>query len=407
MFRLLLIAALALLAIGCKQSQSPAAAAAPVEQAPPDSVAAQPYDYTQVSLPPEQLRGQDLADPQAHWLWVMDPMLNAMPDGRAYLIDGDAGRFLGMLNTGYSFVSLSLPPAYDWIYAAETYYSRHTRGDRTDVVSVYDRNSLVPVQEIVIPTKRASTIPRLSNAAITDDGRFMVVYNFTPAPSLSIVDLASRSFVHEAQIPGCAMAYPTGPRQLFSLCGDGRILVLNLDDTGTVASRFYSDVFYSLEDPITESGTRYADRWIFASADGDAYEVTVGADDVAVEIWPLMGAEGEPSNRWIGGMQHLAVHEAQGELYSITHPGTQRDYEAAGDQIWVYDLKQRKQVRVLELAQPANSIVVSQDAQPLLFVLPLANELHIYDAVTGALNHTMTELGLTPMLMATPLGAQR
>lgn len=405
MFRLVVTLFLVLTLPGCEQTEPPVVSSESETNPSPETSVGKPYDYAQVSLPPEQLRGQALSEPQPHWVWVMDPMLNAMPDGRAYLIDGAAGRILGMLNTGYSFVSLSLPPAYDWIYAAETYYSRHTRGERTDVVSVYNRNTLAPVEEIVIPTKRASTIPRLSNAAVTDDGRFMMVYNFTPAPSVSIVDLVNRSFVYEAQIPGCAMIYPTGPRQFFSLCGDGRILVLTLDDSGKVQTRFNSEPFYSLDDPITEAGVRYEDRWIFASADGEAYEVAVGADSVTVVTWPLISSGSQ--NRWIGGMQHLAVHEARGELYSVTHEGAQRDYEAAGDEVWVYDIDARSRVRVLELAQPANSILVSQDPEPLLFVLPLANELDIYDAVSGELKHSMSEIGLTPMLMATPLGVQR
>ena len=121
--------------------------------------------------------------PAAHWVWVLDAALSSMPDGRAYLFDADSGASLGSLNTGYSFVAFALPRAYDGIYSAETYYSRHTRGVRTDVVSVYDPVTLSPGFEIALPAKRASTIPRLNDSALTDDDRFMAVFNLTPATS--------------------------------------------------------------------------------------------------------------------------------------------------------------------------------------------------------------------------------
>ena len=66
------------------------------------------------------------AVPGKHWLWVDDAVLNFMIAGRASLIDGDSGRFLGMVNTGYSFTQLTLPADHSWIYSAETYYSRYT-----------------------------------------------------------------------------------------------------------------------------------------------------------------------------------------------------------------------------------------------------------------------------------------
>ena len=90
-----------------------------------------------------------------HWVWVSDMVWNAMPDGRATLVNADNGNMLGMLSTGYSFNSLSLPTEFGEVYSAETYYSRITRGERTDVVSVYDARNLSPIAEIEIPAKRA------------------------------------------------------------------------------------------------------------------------------------------------------------------------------------------------------------------------------------------------------------
>src|SRR5580692_971088 len=38
-----------------------------------------------------------------HWVWVNDFVFPHMTDGQARLIDGDSGRFLGMLSTGFGF----------------------------------------------------------------------------------------------------------------------------------------------------------------------------------------------------------------------------------------------------------------------------------------------------------------
>ena len=52
-------------------------------------------------LPPEPMDVERLsARPGPHWVWVNDVSFFAFPDGRAFLVDGDAGRLLGMLSTG-------------------------------------------------------------------------------------------------------------------------------------------------------------------------------------------------------------------------------------------------------------------------------------------------------------------
>ncbi|MFX8934007.1 amine dehydrogenase large subunit, partial [Acinetobacter baumannii] len=74
------------------------------------------------------------------------------------------------------------------IYSPETYFSRGTRGERTDVVTLYDPAHLSVIGEISVPPKRSSNMPMLSNAQLTDDGRFLMIYNFTPAQSITVVD---------------------------------------------------------------------------------------------------------------------------------------------------------------------------------------------------------------------------
>jgi len=150
---------------------------------------------------------EQLSQPTPHWVWVNDMAFFAFPDGKAFLVDGDSGRMLGMLSTGYSFTSVLIPKTRAVIYAPETYFSRGTRGTRTDVVTIYDPMQLHPVGEIDIPPKRASLMPMPGAQALTDDDRFLLIYNFTPSQSVTVVDTQSRKFVGEIETAGCALVY--------------------------------------------------------------------------------------------------------------------------------------------------------------------------------------------------------
>ncbi len=100
----------------------------------------------QAELPPDTTHGMQsatLAVPAPkHWVWVNDFVFPHMADGMAYLIDGDTGRYLGTLSTGYGFEHLLLSRDGKLIYSPETYFSRGTRGKRTDVVTLYDPATL-------------------------------------------------------------------------------------------------------------------------------------------------------------------------------------------------------------------------------------------------------------------------
>ena len=110
---------------------------------------------------------------------------------------GDAKIRLLNLSTGYSSPESAYPRTRPEFYLAETFYSRGSRGDRTDVVTIYDLATLAPVGEVGIPPKRAINTLATANVALSDDDRFLAVFNMTPATSLSIVDVQQRAFVAE------------------------------------------------------------------------------------------------------------------------------------------------------------------------------------------------------------------
>ena len=363
-----------------------------------------PRGWAQLPAEPEGVV-ERLSPPTPHWVWVNDMAFFAFPDGKAFLVDGDAGRMLGMLSTGFSFTSVLVPKAGGAVYAPETYFSRGTRGTRTDVVTIYDATQLQPVGEIEIPPKRASVMPMPGAQALTDDDRFLLIYNFTPAQSVTVVDMHSRKFVGEIETAGCALVYPTGPRSFFSICGDGALLETTLTDEGTLARhRRTAELIDVLKDPLSEKGVRRGDTWYFASFEGVLHPLrATGAGVQPQPTWPLFTPQ-ELAQHWrTGGLQHLAVHGASGRLFAVVHQGGPGTHKDPGEQVWVWDLASHRHVQTITARNKIGSIQVSQDSQPLLFGCSIeSNRLDVYDATSGKYLRTVESLGLTPTVLVLP-----
>jgi len=345
------------------------------------------------------------AEANPHWVWVNDIVFHHMADGKSYLVDGDTGKFLGMLSTGLGFIALALPSDYSQIYSPETYFSRGTRGERTDVITFYDPRELKPTGEVIIPPKRFAAMPTLNYSSILDDDRFLVVYNFTPAQSVSVIDLKERRFVGEIDTAGCALVLPSGDRRFNMLCGDGSLMTVTLDDGGELVSKLRNDPFFDPKDDwVTEKAVRWGDTWVFVSFHGNVYPVDVSGDKpVPGKTWSLL-SESERNESWRpGGIQHLAVHSGSGKLFSLMHQGGDDSHKDPGQDVWVYDLEQQKQVRKIKLANLATSIQVSKDDKPLMFSIFIAvPSLDIYDAGNGKYLRSVGELGFTPTILQTP-----
>ncbi len=352
----------------------------------------------------------------AHWVFVADILLQ-----RSALLDLDRGTFLGMISTGYGPQAAFFPRRRREFYLPETYYSRGSRGVRTDVVTVYDVDSLTPVDEIGIPPKRAMNVLPAANNALSDDDRFLAVFNMTPATSLSIVDVERRRFAGEVATPGCSLVYAAGARRFVMLCADGALLTVTLDDEGREVAKTRSQPFFDPHsDPVTEKPVRRGDRWFFVSFEGIVHPVDVAAAEPRFdEPWSLMRAEDRAKSWRIGGVQHLAVHEASGRLYSLLHQGEADTVKEPGSEVWVYDLDSRSRIQRIELHHPGfayltfalsfgeawtwplnrlsdwlldyglpnpgiEHIRVTQDEEPLLITgTQFSGSLAVYDALSG------------------------
>jgi len=359
-------------------------------------------------LPSDSERGPRVASlvtpASKHWVWVNDFVFPHMSDGMAYLIDGDSGQYLGTLSTGYSFTHVLLSRDGTLIYSPETYFSRGTRGKRTDVVTLYDPGTLKPVGEIAIPPKRSSNLPMIANQVLTDDDRFLLIYNFNPAQSVTVVDTKLRKFVREVETPGCALVYPTGPRSFFSVCGDGSITLVDLDDVGAARQRRTQPLFDMAADPITEKAVRVGGTWYFVAFSGRIYPLAADAQQAAMGAPWWLTTDAERKAGWRpGGIQQLAVDAEKSRLYAIMHRGGIETHKDPGKDVWVFDLATRRRVQQFALKNLATSIQLSSDAQPLLYSIFIdATDLDVYDAANGKLLRSVAHVGTTPTIMVTP-----
>jgi methylamine dehydrogenase heavy chain len=383
-------------------------------------------------VPPERV-GQVATLPAeigAHWVWASDSVLN-----RSALFDADSGNMLGMVNGGVGVAPLRphVSRARGEVYVVETVYSRGHRGERTDLVTIYDAVALTVKGEAVIPPRRADNGNGVGIAALLDGDRFLVVFNQDPGMSVSVVDLERRAFAGEIATGGCALVLPAGPRRFGMLCGDGSALAITLDDAGREVRRSRSPVFFdATKDPLTEKGVRgHEGTWLFASFEGFLHRIDFLEDPPKQTSVPLF-SDAELEQGWrIGGMQHLAYHAGSQELYSIVHQGEAGSHKDAGPEIWVYQLG-KGVVRRIEVANltvaflrprigieaggaadwllsrvlpnpGADSIAVTQDDAPLLFAGERqSGAVGVYDARTGEHLRDLEETGIGGGLLVVP-----
>ena len=338
-----------------------------------------------------------------HWIIAHDAAFFHMSDGKFIVLDADSDnptdRFKGFFNGSFiaQFAQAKTRPE---MYIAETFRSRGTRGERTDVLTIYDKRSLAPVGEVVIPPKRSSNMPTEYNLQLVDEETIALIYNFTPAQSISVVDVVAREFLAEIPIPGCALVYPMGGRAFSSVCGDGSLLTVTLGDDGQQASSSRTEPFFDVEnDPLMEKAAMHNGIAYFPTFHGSLYPIDLkGATPVVGEPWSMIGDE---EGGWRPGGLQVSGNDANGHLYFLMHPeGREGSHKDPGVEVWVFDGEARRRVNRIELQLPAISISLTRDESPLLVATNINMEIDVYDASSGEHLRTLGDFGQeTPLIL--------
>ena len=281
------------------------------------------------------------------------------------------------------------------VVIAETFWSHDNRGERSDVLSVYDAHTLKLSKEIPIPG-HLHVVPKTQVIALSDDDKLAYVYDMLPTSSVHVIDVGQGLVVTSVSLPGCALAFAFGKHAFGTLCGDGTVGSVDLARPDAPAISFSQPVFDADNDPIFENSVvdRSTGRGWLLSYTGKIYPVQFGEGAPRVDQpWSLAAAAGlrEATTgvqdlAWRpGGGQLIALHRTSQRLFVLMHPGNHWTHKRPGTELWFVDARSRKVTRRVPLKEPANNIAVSQGEKPLLYVFGDGPQgaMSVIDADTG------------------------
>ena len=328
------------------------------------------------------------------WVLINDFNFNAIVDGRVVVVDtASVNQPLKGIIRAAQFGNSLFSPKLGEVLTSETFYSRLTRGERTDAITFWDTATLQPKGEIVLPggkRQQSVTYPHLFQ--FTNDQHWALVANFTPAQSVSVVDLDARKVLSEIDLPGCAHIYPTGPRGFSSLCADGSIFSVALDAAGQVASsatiKGVQDIdhqaLFSTPAMVGQTAWFVGQRGLMQGFDlsGAVAKPIPGAFSVGT------AEGGQPE--WRPSGWQVINSDAAGRLYVLMNPaGKEGSHKDGGTEVWVIDPASKARVARIALQGQSIAIAVTREDQPHLVAARGDGVIDIYDAASGAFVRTL------------------
>jgi methylamine dehydrogenase heavy chain len=320
-------------------------------------------------------------------LYVSDVAISHIVDGKIHILDGRAMKYEGTVATAFAG-NATLSADRSELYVATTYMTRLNRGERVDQVDVYDAATLKLTGEITLPPKHAQALPYRGLVRASADGRWLFVQNATPATSVSVVDLKARKFVTEVPTPGCwaVLTVPSEPARFTTICGDGALLTVSLDNDGNVAGQRRVPKFFDADtDPIFIHAEYDGDQVHFVSFKGRLHTARLNGEQASFDApKPLVPAADAKGGWRPGGYQPIALHVASKRLYVGMHPGGKEgSHKEPAREIWVFDLATMKRVARVP-GSMAIALAVTRGDKPLLFAIDGAKNALVSWDVQGA-----------------------
>lgn len=338
--------------------------------------------------------------PSPHRAYIVDVEFENFIAGRVTVVDPEQKKMLGMVSTGFVAPS-TLSRDEKTLYSADTFYSRGTRGVRTDVLTAWDTSTLRPKWEVEIPAKRASILTQKYALGTSSDDRFVYIYNFTPSTSVTVVDTKEHKVASEIAISGCVLNYPVGKRSFASLCGDGQLQITKVGEDGKEVGRSQTPFFDPNKEKLNERGLGIGETYYFVTTDGMVKPVDVSGDKPKMlPSWSLTTDEERKKGWGTGGWQLMAVAPKLNRMYVLMHEEhSAGKWEDPSPFIWVYDLKTQKKIGTLEAPKPVWSLHATTDDKPLLLGTDIEGGLQTFDLSTGKYTGAMDKIAKTPILI--------
>jgi len=329
--------------------------------------------------------------PSLQRVYVADAVLPHMADGRIYLLDGADLTLKGMLEMGFAGMMVAAPDKHK-VYVATTFYERLSRGKRTDVIEVFDDQTLKVVDEIAIPTRRAQALTYRSLFQRSGDGNLLLIQNATPATTVRVVDLVSKRQL-EIPSPGCYGIYPAlaNPLRFTTLCGDGTMGTFTIAKTLRSAERKAgAKLFDPDKDPLFIHAERDGDAYVFLSFKGKLVRVSFEGETAAVvDTQDLVAGTSD----WApGGYQPFAVDAKAGIAYVLMHSGvTEGSHKNPSAEIWAYDMRNKRLLARSPAASLASLTLSAAEPTALFAIDPVNGKVARFNVDTAT--HTVKAAG--------------
>ena len=339
-------------------------------------------------------------------IYVGDVAINHIVDGRIHLVDGDTGKYLGRIGAGLAGQFTQSPDRRE-LYVATTYLSRLQRGDRVDVVEVYDADRLEFKHEIPIESRRAQALGYRGYLRGSADGRLLYVLNATPAVSVSVVDLQARKQVAEIDAAGCWGIYPAAghPRRFSTLCGEGTVATFTLNDDGTLPAQGGRVDSERLFDPDNDAlfihAEQAGDTYWFVSFKGNLVALDMGqARASELRRWQVVPKADAPRRWRPGGYAPMAFDAKRNRLYLAMHSGGKEgSHKLPANEIWAIDATTGKRVARWP-GRSAIALHAPASGDPLLYAIDgMHNALVVMGGSKMTVRHRIAPIGDASVLL--------
>src|ERR1700691_4223626 len=342
-----------------------------------------------------------LAPTDARRLFVLDTAFPAAEAAKTYILDGSTGALQGMFNQAY-WPNFAVSPDGTELYAVDTYWEKHTRGKRSDYIVVRDAQTLEIKEDIPLPAGRLLIVSKKYNFDVTPDGRYGLTYNLAPTTAVTVTDLKARRSVGSIGIPGCGLIFAQAPNRFSSLCADGSISTVTFDESANASIKRAERIFDAKNDPAFEhSAWDKKDQMLYLiTYQGEVVPVSLAAEQAAPrDQWSLTSVA-ERAARWRpGGWQVSHFHASHRPLYVLMHQGRPWTHKNSGSEMWEFDARNGRRLLRIRLREPAQSVAVSQDDDPLVYVIADSERIYAYRSATGKFLYRTDPLGFTPQLL--------
>lgn len=339
------------------------------------------------------------------WMFVDEASFPSMFGGKMILLDvaekKAAKRIKGTADKNLlgNFIQAQTRPEF---YIMESFHERGARGPKTDVLTIYNKTTMSPFKELIWTDTRLQALPRRHAMALSSDEKFLFVSNFSPAASFTVVDLDTKEIVETIGTPGCVLTFATGKRSVTSICSNGGLLTSVVDEEGRnksqhrIAPFFDTDKTPIFERPAIIDGIAY-----FPSFVGDVHEIDLNGEVAKyVEKWSLVSSSEKKAN-WRPSGLALNDSDDQGLFYVIMQPdGYDGSQTHGGTQVWIYNIKKKQRIKVIDIAKGALSIAVTRGKVPSMVITNGELTLDIYNPKTGELIQNISDFGnVTPLVI--------